>query len=486
MPAARTTSRPMLRASSTVERYAVYDEFAAGGMATVHLARLDGAHGFRRTVAVKRLLPHLARDHDFALMLVDEARLASRIRHHNVVSTLDVVRTDSELLLVMDYVHGEALMKLMRRCAELSEPVPLEIACTILSDALHGLHAAHEAKDERGTSLELVHRDVSPQNILVGADGVTRIADFGVAKAAGRMQTTRDGALKGKLAYMAPEQIESGRVSRQSDLFAASVVLWELLTGARLFQGQNQAETIFKVMSAPIAAPSSRRTGIPASLDALIARGLSRDPSLRFESAQQMALALESAVATVRPATIAAWVERIASEQLAERGRLVRAIELADQDPGEHEAASAHPLRLPTSEAEDSAAVQTQVRTRGSPREKRSRGWLALALVAALALIALASAHGLGLLGTMPARGASVQPVSPNPPPLPAPVVAEREAAAEAPQDAALAPPATAAKVPKSAREPRTRRKRQGEQDPCVPPYAIDKAGRTLFKVECL
>src|SRR5690606_6814462 len=152
-----------------VDRYAIYDEIAAGGMATVHFARLLGAQGFRRTVAAKRLLPHLTRDQEFSLMLVDEARMAARIRHPNVVSTLDIVQTDTELVLVMDYVHGESVAKLAYAAGKRGESVPLSIAAAILIDALHGLHAAHEAKDEQGRPLGLVHRDVSPQNMLVGA-----------------------------------------------------------------------------------------------------------------------------------------------------------------------------------------------------------------------------------------------------------------------------------------------------------------------------
>jgi len=305
----------------------VYDEFAAGGMATVHYARLIGAQGFRRTVAAKRLLPHLTRDRDFALMLVDEARLAARVRHPNVVSTLDVVQTDGELLLVMDYIHGESLAKLSRAADQRGERIPLNIALAIVIDALHGLHAAHEAKDERGLPLDLVHRDVSPQNVLVGLDGITRIADFGVAKAAGRAHTTRDGAVKGKLAYMAPEQLSSGTVARTTDVFAASVVLWELLVNERLFAGQNHAETVFKVMSAPIPAPRTRETSLSPELDKIVMRGLSREPALRFASARDMALALEDHAPSVRPSEIAAWVERIAGERLAQRAEVLSAIE---------------------------------------------------------------------------------------------------------------------------------------------------------------
>ncbi|HET8933343.1 MAG TPA: serine/threonine-protein kinase [Polyangiales bacterium] len=182
-----------------VDRYCVFGEFAAGGMASVHLAQLRAARGFRRTVAVKRLLPHLTRNQEFVLMLLDEAHLAARINHPNVVTALEVVQSESEVLLVMEYIHGESLAKLLRWASERGERMSVPMACAIVADVLHGLHAAHEAKDEQGQALGVVHRDVSPQNILVGLDGVARVADFGVAKAAGRSQTTRDGILQGQV-----------------------------------------------------------------------------------------------------------------------------------------------------------------------------------------------------------------------------------------------------------------------------------------------
>ena len=197
-----------------VGRYALYAEIAAGGMATVHFGRLLGPVGFSRTVAIKRLHPQFAKDPEFVSMFLDEARLAARIRHPNVVPTLDVVATDGELFLVMDYVPGESIARLSRVLRERQETLPIRILSATIAGVLHGLHATHEAKDERGHPLGIVHRDVSPQNVLVGTDGVPRVLDFGVAKAAGRVQTTREGQIKGKLSYMPPEQLGAA-VSRQ-------------------------------------------------------------------------------------------------------------------------------------------------------------------------------------------------------------------------------------------------------------------------------
>ena len=232
-------------------RYVLFDAIARGGMATIHFGRLSGPVGFSRTVAIKRLHANFATDPEFVAMFLDEARLAARIRHPNVVPTLDVVATHGEVFIVLEYVAGESLAKLWRAHHDKGEIVPIPFSMAIMAHTLHGLHAAHEVTDEHGEPLGMVHRDVSPQNVIVGTDGIARVLDFGVAKAAGRLQETGDsGALKGKLAYMAPEQLTGRSVSRQTDIYAASVILWELLTGKRLVDGDNDAQRAAKVLSA--------------------------------------------------------------------------------------------------------------------------------------------------------------------------------------------------------------------------------------------
>src|SRR5690606_22755098 len=233
----------------TIGRYALFDEIAAGGMATVHLGRLLGPVGFSRTVAIKRLHSHFAKDPDFSAGFVDEARLAARIHHPNVVPIIAVLPAGGELSLVMDYVEGDSLAKVLRHATTTDETIPLSIASAIICGALYGLHAAHEAVDESGEPMHIVHRDISPQNILVGSDGVPRIVDFGVAKAAQRLQTTAEGQVKGKIAYMAPEQIRQAEISRKSDIYAMGVVLWEALAGKRLFTSENHANLMSKVLA---------------------------------------------------------------------------------------------------------------------------------------------------------------------------------------------------------------------------------------------
>ena len=225
-----------------IGRYALFREIASGGMAAVHLARLMGPAGFSRVVAIKRLHPHLARDPEFLKMFVDEARLAARVQHPNVVPTLDIVAENGELFIVMEYVDGESLARLARLASESGQRIPVPIVAAVMLGALQGLHAAHEARDEDGRPLELVHRDISPQNVLVGVDGLPRVVDFGVAKAVGRSSQTSGGMLKGKLPYMSPEQLLLDPVDRRTDLYAVSIVLWEMLAGRRLFTGGNDWE----------------------------------------------------------------------------------------------------------------------------------------------------------------------------------------------------------------------------------------------------
>ena len=341
------------RSLRVLGRYLLGEQIAAGGMATVHLGRLLGAAGFSRTVAVKRLHAHLARNPEFVQRFIDEARIASRIRHANVVQTLDIVSDDGELLLVLDYVQGESFAKLRRLSLEKGVSVPPHVASAIVVGVLRGLHAAHEAKSANGTPLGCVHRDVSPQNILVGADGVSRVLDFGIAKAAGRLAESLTRNVKGKLAYMSPQQVAGDELDRRADVFAAGVVLWEALAGERLFRGDDAAQTIDAVYHRAVPALADRGLGVPAAADTVLAQALSKPLEGRFESADAMARALESAIAPAHEREVAEWVERIGKEAVAARANKVSAFERADMQveaPAESDVrlVDQHPLPLRT------------------------------------------------------------------------------------------------------------------------------------------
>lgn len=303
-------------------RYQLCFELASGGMATVYLARMDGPHGFEKIVALKRIHPHLVSDRSYVDMFLDEARIASGITHPNVCSVFDFGEFNGEYYLAMEYLVGESLARLCRRAgasaAQRESPLlPLKVA-RIVEDACEGLHAAHESKDVKGQSLNVVHRDVSPRNLFITYSGVVQVVDFGIASAKQRVHQTSTGQLKGTVPYMAPEQVRGGEVDRRVDIWGLGVVLWELLTLERLFRRDTEVESMYAVLVGEIPAPSARRPGIPAALDAIVMKALQREPENRWRTAREMGQALHafasSQSADVGAAELSAWMEEIFPE----------------------------------------------------------------------------------------------------------------------------------------------------------------------------
>jgi serine/threonine-protein kinase len=294
-------------------------------MATVHLGRLIGNKGFSRTVAIKQLHAQLVHDAEFAAMFLDEAHLTARIRHPNVVAPLDVVESEGEICIVMEYVHGESLGRLMQLSS--TERIPERIVSAIMIQVLLGLHAAHVATDDHGQPLRIVHRDVSPQNILVGEDGITRVVDFGIAKAARRIHSTDGDKLKGKLGYMSPEQLRLGPIDHRSDLFAAGIILWELLTGRELFTSQEPAAAIEQMLRFQAQPPSSVVASIPPELDEIVLKALSVHPDQRYATARDMARVIESTCPPAGTLEVSEWVNRLAAAALERRAEWIADIE---------------------------------------------------------------------------------------------------------------------------------------------------------------
>ena len=503
-----------------VDRYVLYDAIASGGMATVHLARLRGQVGFARTVAIKRLHPALANDPAFTKMFLDEAHLAARIRHPNVVPILDVLATRGELFLVMEYVAGESLAHVWKAAAERGKSIPIPVVVGILSGVLQGLHAAHEARDEHGALLGIVHRDVSPQNILVGTDGQARLIDFGVAKAAGRLQTTAEGGrLKGKLRYMAPERLERGPVSRQSDLYATAVGLWEALTMRRLFDLDSEGAVVRAIMSSRIALPSQVHGAADAffdpssratleRLDRLVLKGLAPDPEARYATAREMAQALEACVAPATPVQIAAWMESTVGDVLRARAQALadieRGVSLVTVASGD-EPTAVHDAPAATHDAPTDAGADARS---ASARGRSTRVIVAAGAVALAALSAVSIGIARrGAVGHASAASPSSTPPTPQAElaPAGAPIVGAPSASgasAERRTDAgALSTvPARLPTSPAAAVDNRSgsRRSPVGPSatpalgrssaaiSSCVPPYTWDRDGTKIYKPECM
>ena len=278
-----------------VGRYEALRPIASGGMATVYLGRAEGARGFERQVAIKAMHPHLADDPEFVTMFLDEARMAANIRHPNVVPTLDVAEEGGQLFLIMEYIEGLSLHAMKRALKKQNGSVPLPIALRIALDMLAGLHAAHELTSADGAPMKLVHRDVSPQNVLVGVDGVSRIMDFGIARAEIRITATQGAQVKGKTAYMAPEQIRAQPIDRRCDVYAAGIVAWELITGERLFRADNEGSLLQMVLEGVTRPPSEINHAVTPEIDAACMRALALWPADRWATAADFAESLESA-----------------------------------------------------------------------------------------------------------------------------------------------------------------------------------------------
>jgi eukaryotic-like serine/threonine-protein kinase len=459
-----------------IGRYALHRELASGGMAAVHLGRLLGPVGFSRTVAIKRLHSRHARDPEFVAMFLDEARLVARIKHPNVVPTLDVVTLDGEVFLVMEYVHGVPVSRIMMTLIRRREQMPINIAVGIAVGMLEGLHAAHEAKSEDGVPLGVVHRDVSPQNVIVGADGVARVLDFGIAKAAERLQTTDDGSFKGKLGYMPPDVLSGAAVDRRADIWGAAVVLWEMLAGRRLFLGGDSPHALVRqIVEGTIPPPT--RTGVeaPPAVVAVVLRALAKAPEARYATAREMASALEDVATPASSRVIAEWLTGLLGAELDERAAHVEEMERATRaDPPSigtvrtlAESGSGQLPALVPMPAPSSPAI--------APAPPR-RSWIAFAIGAAL-LAAILSA--LVVLRTRPN-------VETKPPPSTA--VTSASLAPSAPPSVVASPapeePAPSASAPK----PKPTARPPAPPKNCNPPYTIGPPPDFIRKpkLECL
>ncbi len=335
-------------------RYELLLPIASGGMAMVWAARLKGSRGFQKIVAVKTMLPKLSEDEQFEQMFLDEASLASQIRHPHVVEILDLGEQNGILFLVMEWIDGVPLNQLMK-AARAKGGVPIPVAVRIAIQACSGLQAAHELKDGDGKLVGLVHRDVSPQNILVTYDGVSKVVDFGVAKATALGGgATVAGQIKGKVAYMAPEQVRGGSIDRRVDLFAMGIVLYALTTGKHPFRRESEAATMYNICAPqPVMSPRKVIADYPFALEQVVAKSLSKEPDKRYQTANEMLKALDQLPQTMRASTdedVGKFVMSLFGDKRAERHiamseALVRAEEIARTRAAQPVAAAPEPMR---------------------------------------------------------------------------------------------------------------------------------------------
>ncbi len=439
---AHPTHQALPRVGDFVDQYEVCGEIDSGGMSVIYAVKRASFGGFQKLLAMKVILPNLAREERYKNMFLDEARILSLVQHPNVVSVHDVGETGSGLLyMVMDLLRGRAYSRILRAGLKKEGRVRRDLALSILADAADGLNAAHETKLADGQPANIVHRDVSPQNVHVGYDGTVRVVDFGIAAAEGRLNRTDAGELKGKLAYIAPEQILRVAVEKRADIWSLGVMAWEMLAERRLFSGASEVELLRNVTEMPVPPLSTVGKGVSPAVAEIVMQCLQRDPSRRPASAKVVAAALRAGARRIRPTDpreeVAAWVRGLfAEEVLQDEERLARA-----SKPGPMQPVPAKPARDDTSGPFPLVTIATP--TPPTATTTRRRSW-ALSAAAGGGVAIVLAAVAWAVTGAGEAR--SPRPSAPTVtmarevPDVPA--VAGATAPPSAPPNAEPAPPA--------------------------------------------
>ncbi|WP_093524987.1 serine/threonine protein kinase [Stigmatella erecta] len=343
--------------------YQLVKRLALGGMAQIYLARRKGQDASAPLVVVKRILPHLAENLEFVRMFLDEARIAARLAHPNIVQLYDLGAQDDSFFLAMEYIHGDDVRRICKRAESLAHPLPVALACRIIIDACAGLDYAHKKVDPLGKPLGIVHRDVSPQNILVSFAGEVKVVDFGIAKAADQATVTRSGVLKGKYSYMSPEQAAGKRVDCRSDVFALGVVLYELITGTRLFKRTTDMQTLSAVSECHVTPPSEISPRVPVDLDAIVLKALAKDPDARYAEALQLQVALEAWLRKHPSASssedLSEFMQAVYAERLAREARTGQ-VAVEEELPAQGQRPSGETPRRPGGSASPSSKDVTR------------------------------------------------------------------------------------------------------------------------------
>lgn len=291
----------MSEETNTFGQYQLIEKIAQGGMAEIFKGKALDSQGLERAVVIKRILPHIAASPEFVQMLIDEAKIAVMLNHGNIAQVYDLGKVGDDYFIVMEYVEGKSISQIMKRLRLSGLLIPVPFAMAICAEIAQGLDYMHRKTDDAGHPLNIVHRDISPQNVILSVYGTIKIIDFGIAKAKNKVSVTDSGVLKGKFAYMSPEHAEGLKLDNRNDIFSLGVILYELLTGERLFKGKTNQETIKRVKKARVLAPSEKRTEIPKALDDIVLKALARDRNQRYQSAGELAHDLHKLLIQIAP-----------------------------------------------------------------------------------------------------------------------------------------------------------------------------------------
>jgi eukaryotic-like serine/threonine-protein kinase len=392
-----------------IGRYEILGRLAIGGMAEVLLGRLRGPHGFERAVVVKRILPHLALDRTVVDMFLDEARIIANLRHPNLINVHELGDDGGEFFIVMDFLEGETASGLCRRLAMREELLDFNVAAHLVAEACAGLHAAHEAKDPAGRSLEIVHRDVSPQNIFVTYAGGVHVIDFGIATAADRVSRTEAGTVRGKFQYLAPEQLQGLPLDRRADVFSLGVVLLELASGRRVYKRENQAATLVAIMSEPAPKLSVLRPGAPAELEEICIKALSKHRRDRFQTAADMRRALLAFArrrSDVDPGeSLAKRMHEAFAERIAEKADLLQRVREGSEVAKLPAAEVDQQVEIPAAELATVGTDLSQSMLRLTRVGHRDFRWARGLAVLAIAIVSVLAATMIPKLRPSPAGG---------------------------------------------------------------------------------
>jgi len=370
-------------APKITDKYELLRRLGKGGMAEVFLARQRGLEGFSKLVVIKRILPHRAQDGEFVTMFLDEARTAADLRHPNVINVFDINRDLGTYYMAMEFLHGSDVRGIMKRSAQKREWIPTERVLEMIMGAAEGLHYAHEKVDQHGRPLGIVHRDISPQNIIVGFSGETKIVDFGIAKCVHQQVTTEDGVIKGKFAYMSPEQVEGDPLDGRSDQFALGVVMWEMLTLRRLFKRGSEQATLMTIVEEEAPSIREARPDLPKSLAAIVDKALAKNRNDRFKDCAEMRMAIEDFLAEERMAHSSArlgkFMRELFSGDIDDEAALAQelldetALNDSTQQSRRKPSTEAEATKADRSQRPSSAVATREATVEGTKSERRSR-----------------------------------------------------------------------------------------------------------------